>query len=77
MDQNQVIMAASDLQGNVTLHNVPNMNGTKRNGMTNSFFFSFNLLLVLFGMGSLTKLSYVLWHQETELLNLIRVFKYF
>lgn len=32
MEQGQVIMAASDLQGNLTLHNVPAMGqGNKRN----------------------------------------------
>ena len=32
MEQGQVLMAASDMQGNLTLHNVPTMNtNTKRN----------------------------------------------
>ncbi|XP_066933261.1 uncharacterized protein [Clytia hemisphaerica] len=34
MDQGQVLMAASDLQGNVTLHNMANINGGKRNVLT-------------------------------------------
>lgn len=33
MEQGQVIMASSDLQGNLTLHNVPGLSGTtKRSG---------------------------------------------
>ena len=39
MDQGQVLMASSDLQGNVTLHNVSNINGNKRNGINNFIVF--------------------------------------
>jgi len=40
MDQGQVLMASSDLQGNVTLHNVANINGNKRNGNEHFIVFS-------------------------------------
>ena len=41
MDQNQVIITSSDLQGNLTLHNVPGLS-TKRNGMLILFTFFFS-----------------------------------
>ena len=63
MDQNHVIMAASDLQGNVTLHNVSSLNGSKRNGieywflLVSLFLLIKNLFLIIMYMFYLSVLS--------------------